>query len=629
MPVKLDTETMKRLNAGVINPKQAFAEQEAKNAAAALLALPAMPRLCAYTPWSATRNLGAEYNRIMARLDPDEWAIFLDHDALIVSDALWSLFGQAIRNHPDAGAITCYTNRTANPAQKAKAPSGDNIPDHAARARQLLLENQERCTDITAPRMTGMCFATSKAAWEKAGPFADGMGEVDNKYAAALVAAGLKIWRVDGAYVWHEKRSSGPGKVKPTVGAPHAEDCHTVAVTWTKAAPVIHREATGKAREDIRGHEEKIDSHPEWSGCQKAARHRVALKRWREEMRVSVVIPSREEDPHELAGTVATFKDAGAHEVIVIDDATREPVGDCGADLLIRHETAAGVAASRNEGLARASGNVIGYSDSHCRIAAGDFMAWCFEAFTSDDLLSAAVGGYGSPSRVAYGCNLPWQGWYFNVDPNATTPRTTAPAPYGSVYCAARWTWDRIGGWVPTCAWGFNEQALGLACHHAGVTVRVTPEFKVLHKYRVKRARKSGPFPYPSDHHNLWANAAMVQRLIFSEEIWEDIFLPAMQRHMPHAERWMSNRWNDAEFGELKARYAGLKRASDEEIFAKIGALHLIGAQATPGREPPPREYIPRSGMPRGPVPAQLTPPAITEAAPPQQEPATDANDDR
>lgn len=566
----LSQDIMTRVHRGELTPAAGFALQAERDAA------PRLPRLGIYTPWSPTRDLGAEYNRIMARLDPDEWAIFLDHDAQTLVNEFWPTMAAAILAHPDAGAILTYTNRTGNPAQQAKAPKGDNFPDHAARAHAIRVEYGDRTTDVTAPRMTGVCFAVSKAAWLTAGPFAAGMGEVDNRYAAACVAAGLQLWRADGVYVWHEKRTSGKAKPAPADPAPTPLD-------WRVAAATIQAQGSGTiAAELAAATVAAVDSRSDLTDCQKRARRKPTLDAWRATMRVSVVIPTREEDPAELAGTIATFRDGGAHEIIVVDDGTTEPVPDnCGAGLIIRHDTAQGVAASRNEGLARATGNVIGFSDSHCRIVPGnDFLAWCFAAYCSSDFLSAACAGYGTPERFAYGCDLPWQGWYFGVSPN-TTRRETAPAPYGSVYCAARWTWERIGGWVPTCGWGYNEQAMGLACAHAGVRVRVNPEFRVLHKYRERRAHAPGAFPYPTNHHNLYANAVMVHWLLLPD-IWHLAMLPAVQKYRPDALDWYANRWTPEQAATLQASYATLRRATDLEICDAVGFVPPFLAEPTP-----------------------------------------------
>jgi hypothetical protein len=567
----LSHDLMLRVHRGEITPAAAFALQTARDAAGAVPGAP-LPRLCVYTPWSATRDLGGEYNRIMARLEPDEWAIFLDHDANTLTNEFWPTMANAILAHPDAGAIVTYANRAGNPAQLAKAPVGDNMPDHVARAHAIRREYGNRTTDVTATRMTGVCFAVSKTAWLKAGPFASGMGEVDNRFATACVAAGLRIWRADGAYVWHAKRTSGKTPSNPVSAS--------TTVDWRTAAATMRAHGSETLAALVAAHVDLVDSRTDWTDCQKRARRRTLLDSWRKTMRLSVVIPAREEDPAELAGTVATFRDAGAHEVIVVDDGSSAPVtAACGATLLLRNDAPAGVAASRNRGLEVATGNVIAFSDSHCRIVAGnDLLGWAFAAYCSTDFLTAASGGYGTPERFTYGCNLPWQGWYFNVDPNRLKLATTAPGPYGSVYCAAQWTWERIGGWVPTRGWGFNEQAMALACHHAGVPIRVTPEFRILHKYRSRRAHQPGAFPYKTNHHDLYANAIMVQQLLFTPATWETIMLPAVRRYMPDALDWFANRWTPEQFRALAERYAGLRRATDAVMLGKLGAERLLTA---------------------------------------------------
>jgi len=296
-------------------------------------------------------------------------------------------------------------------------------------------------------------------------------------------------------------------------------------------------------------------------------------------MRLSVVIPSREEPPAELAATVATYRENGADEVIVVDDGSTEPVqAACGATMVLRNDQPAGVAFSRNRGLAAATGNVIGFSDSHCRIASGDLRAWAFEAATSEDLLCAVCGSYENEETRFYGTPLVWKGWRFDVNAHRK-PATSPAAPFGSVYCAARWTWDRIGGWVPTRGWGYNEQALGLACAAAGVGIRVERQFVILHKFRTDRR-----FPFALSGLDSCANVPWVHRLIFGEELYRWWFRPACEAEGVADIAARAERWAEEDGGATLARYEALRRVPPREILARIGHAALVppGPTASP-----------------------------------------------
>jgi hypothetical protein len=281
-------------------------------------------RIAGYIPFSTVGDLGAEYNRIMARLEPGEWAMFLDHDAMLLINEFWDCLRVAIAQHPDAGAFCTWTNRTGNPRQRDDGMAGDDIRAHERHARALWLKHGFGLADVSGNELTGVCFATSRDAWDKAGPFVHGFGEVDNGYARSCLAAGLAVWRMNGTYVYHQRRTNGYRK------------------------------------DNIRGDIAKRRAI--WEEEQR----RVGWMTPGEALSLSLVIPSRSEHASFLERTIRSFRQsyAGPLEVIVVDDGSEEPVRDCGADLILRHEVPLGVAASRNQGLAAATGNVVAYSDS-------------------------------------------------------------------------------------------------------------------------------------------------------------------------------------------------------------------------------------------------------------------------
>jgi len=149
-------------------------------------------------------RIGEDYNRIM-RESPHEWVLFLDHDALLLHPSWYQVAQQAIRTHPDAGILTCWTNRIACKHQLDRgAPGGHDIAEHRTRARELWNEHGLRCSLNRRWLIAGFFLLTSKTAWRKAGGFPeDGFFGVDNEYHRRVMRTGLKCYRMDGLYCYH------------------------------------------------------------------------------------------------------------------------------------------------------------------------------------------------------------------------------------------------------------------------------------------------------------------------------------------------------------------------------------------------------------------------------------------
>lgn len=563
LPMKLSWDIMVRVHRGEITPAEGFrltAEREAT--ASRYVGDTSEPApICAYMPYSPTGDLGAEYNRVMARLGLDEWALFIDHDAMMLTNDAWDLLRDAIRRYPNAGAFVCWTNRAGNMRQKAKgAPKGDDLAQHTAYAGELRKRHGTSVTDVTGSEMTGVWFATSSAAWHKVGGFRGGFGGVDNTYAAMLNAAGLATYRLDGLYVYHQRRTSGwKGSTRPESA------CRKTGWLWQTARGVIEEQATDTLADLYRAHCEAVETRTDWGECAKNARRRVILDAWRGSMQVSVVIPARDEDAAMLSGTVAAFREGGADEVIVVDDASQEPVTDaCGATRIIRHPEPRGVAYSRNHGLSEATGNVVVFSDSHCRVAEGNLLDWAFLARCSRDLLVAPTAGMDHPDNWYCGASLAWKGWRFDISANRREVEYPE-APFGSVYAASRAIWNCLGGWVPTRGWGYNEQALALSCAMTGTRIRCLPEFRVLHQFRKR-------FPYPVSGRMCAANAPWVHRLAFGEDVYKARIEPVTIAAGQDEATRLSAAWAIEDDGVTLAKYAKLRTADMAVLLAMVDA---------------------------------------------------------
>ena len=161
----------------------------------------------AYEPGA---RIGGDYNRIM-RETPHEWVLFLDHDVLLLHPSWYEVCQRAIRDHPDGGLFTCYTNNIGCKHQKAPgAPAGDSIRAHRTHARKLWEENGYMCTENRTHLIGGMFMLTSRAAWRASGGFPeDGFFGVDNWYHRQVMQASLKCYRMDGLYCFHLRDRKG------------------------------------------------------------------------------------------------------------------------------------------------------------------------------------------------------------------------------------------------------------------------------------------------------------------------------------------------------------------------------------------------------------------------------------
>lgn len=163
------------------------------------------PQINVCIPYDPEADLGREYNRLM-RESQREWVLFLDHDVLLLNPHWHHICQEAIDKFPDAGAFTAWTANTGSTAQKLAwaPPPGSSIEAHQKVARRLWEKRGYQLTDVTAQPIAGFFLLTSVQAWRKAGGFPEGrLFGVDRKYQNCLTQAGLKIWRIDGLYVFH------------------------------------------------------------------------------------------------------------------------------------------------------------------------------------------------------------------------------------------------------------------------------------------------------------------------------------------------------------------------------------------------------------------------------------------
>lgn len=164
-----------------------------------------MVHIC--SPYSTDKNLGKAYNDFMRLVPAGDWAILHDYDVMFLLPETIQMIDEYTKKFPDAAILTCWTNRIGNPKQRRLPHNddNDNILYHievAEMFKENLFEVSEIKTDIS-----GFLMVINKSTWDKIKFSENGkcLG-VDTDFSLKVLAAGLKILRMDSVYVWHTYR---------------------------------------------------------------------------------------------------------------------------------------------------------------------------------------------------------------------------------------------------------------------------------------------------------------------------------------------------------------------------------------------------------------------------------------
>lgn len=157
-------------------------------------------------PYSITKDLGKAYNEAMSRIPGDDWACLMDCDTMFLTPDCGTILHEYAEKFPDAGLLTCYTNRVHSSAkdQLLDGVVSDNlmIDYHMERAynqKKFLFQATELKHEVS-----GLLMMVKGSTWDEI-KFREGVGclGVDNQYCWDLFNAGKKVYRMDGLYVLH------------------------------------------------------------------------------------------------------------------------------------------------------------------------------------------------------------------------------------------------------------------------------------------------------------------------------------------------------------------------------------------------------------------------------------------
>lgn len=159
-------------------------------------------------PYSLDKNLGKAYNESMRLIPDGDAACFIDWDVQFLTHDAIRIIHQYFAEHPDC-LLTCFTNRVSKYSIK-QLLRGQISEDTDMRSHYALAEAQKAqlyCTTRILRDISGMLMVIPKSLWIQH-PFPENgqcLG-VDTMYGRQLLAAGKKILRMDGLYVFHGYR---------------------------------------------------------------------------------------------------------------------------------------------------------------------------------------------------------------------------------------------------------------------------------------------------------------------------------------------------------------------------------------------------------------------------------------
>lgn len=163
------------------------------------------------SPYRPDKNLGKSYNEFFRLLPDDYWGCVTDIDVNFLTPDAGTILHEYASRFPDAGILTCFTNRIS-PLANMQLLNGvinesSNYKEHIA-----IAEHQRMQLYQTTPinkDISGFLMMVSKKIWNNH-PFPElnkPLG-VDTQYGRMIRAAGLDILRMEGLYVWHTYRLS-------------------------------------------------------------------------------------------------------------------------------------------------------------------------------------------------------------------------------------------------------------------------------------------------------------------------------------------------------------------------------------------------------------------------------------
>ena len=166
-----------------------------------------LPNIYTFVAYDTEQNLGRFYNSAMSLLADDDWAVFIDSDAMFVQEDWGHKIQRVIKQNPDYGFFTCLTNRVGCEWQLADAIDRNNqdILRHVDYGKDIAenaeVDSVEDVTDYSG--LSGVCMIIQKKVWDQIGGAKDGFHGVDNDLHRKSADQGIKVGLIESLYIYH------------------------------------------------------------------------------------------------------------------------------------------------------------------------------------------------------------------------------------------------------------------------------------------------------------------------------------------------------------------------------------------------------------------------------------------
>jgi len=170
-----------------------------------------------FVPYSLERNIGKAYNQYMALLPNDnDYGVLMDGDTMFLTFDWGHAIAEVIKKIPDAGIITCYTNRLAKNKVQLYGVDSTDIIVHRAIAKKLDEDFRGSYRKINQ-RISGFFMAIQKKTWKEVGKFPEipnKILDIDGLFSNKILRAGKSIYIMRGMYKLHYYRMAEGPKYK-------------------------------------------------------------------------------------------------------------------------------------------------------------------------------------------------------------------------------------------------------------------------------------------------------------------------------------------------------------------------------------------------------------------------------
>ena len=295
-------------------------------------------------------------------------------------------------------------------------------------------------------------------------------------------------------------------------------------------------------------------------------------------MRLSIVITHFNE-PDTLRTTIDSVREnTSDFELIVVDDGSTVPDWEdaaSGADIIVRHDQRIGIAPSRLDGVARASGDVLAFLDAHMWVSEGCLNLCADLALERQAIVYPCVHGPVFTHWRGHGCRLGhqqnglWVGsWKSRPVPRDRISRCTMMIVPG--YCIPRANvWPKVRWIAGQREWGAGEPTLCVQAFFADVDILHLCGPLARHLFRRKwydeKGHKHVDRPFHSPFKATWRNHAILNRVTFEQETWEKYWIPKVFSKWHRGDDW--SEFDAPTILDRHAEFQQYKKRPDEEIW--------------------------------------------------------------